>query len=381
MKKLYLLLIIFIILPVFFVGTKSAYANEFEDSIDEQLEKIDFSKLEEYLSSVSIEFDLKNEINQMLKGEYDFEFLNFVNLLFGGVISAIKSNLFTFLSIIVVGLISVFINSIKTNNLSSSVCEILFLVFFISVCLILFSSVRSIFVTTKNTIQNLTKIIEIMSPIIISLLVVAGGNVSAGVYSPAVAYLSSGILGIVLQFLLPMVILTFVLDVVSVCSSHIRLNKFSDFISDLIKWVFGIILFLFGVYVTVQGVVSGVHDGISIKATKYILSSSVPLVGGLLKDGFDLIVGGAILIKNSVGLCGVIILFYTVMPVVIELLAILFMLKFTAGILDSVADQRFSNLCVKTSKFITYLLAFLVIAFLLVTALFIMLIVSSNSLL
>jgi hypothetical protein len=53
---------------------------------------------------------------------------------------------------------------------------------------------------------------------------------------------------------------------------------------------------------TVQGITSASIDGISIRATKYAISNSIPIVGGFLRDGFDIVIAGSVLIKNAVGI-------------------------------------------------------------------------------
>ena len=55
-------------------------------------------------------------------------------------------------------------------------------------------------------------------------------------------------------------------------------------------------------------------NGISVKVTKYLLSSSVPLVGGMVKDGLDVFILGCSLIKNALGIVGVFAIFYMTIP-------------------------------------------------------------------
>lgn len=380
MKTFFLVVSILFLSFNFSINNSYAFANEFEDSMEEQLEKIDFSQIEEYLNDSNINFNLIEELKKMINGEYEFNFVDLLNVLFSGLVTAIKKSSPIIVSIFSIGALSLIFNVFKEKNLSSKVSEIVFFVFLIAISTILLGYLINIITQCKKTIINLTKIVEIMSPIIISLLVVSGGKISASLLSPTVTFLSSGILATILNILIPVSILVLVLEIISVFSSHVRLNRFSELFTSVLKWILSIIVFIFGVYITVQGIVSGVHDGISIKATKYLLSSSLPIVGGLVKDGFDVLVGGAILIKNSVGICAVIISFLTVVPIVIQLLSFSFLIKFSSGLLDFVADTRFSNLCSAFIKFINYLLAFLIIAIILITVTFIVFIISSNSL-
>ena len=165
-----------------------------------------------------------------------------------------------------------------------------------------------------------------MSPIILTLMVASGGNVSASIYTPTVAFLSNGIISIFLYLIMPLVALTFIFNMISNFSSSIKLEKFSAVATSLMKWVIGFILTIFTVFLSIQGITSATFDGISIKATKYAISNSVPLVGGLIRDGFDLIIAGSILIKNVVGITGVFALFYTIISPILTIFVFSLML-------------------------------------------------------
>ena len=59
---------------------------------------------------------------------------------------------------------------------------------------------------------------------------------------------------------------------------------------------------------SLQGIAVGSFDSLSIRTTKYTIKSYVPVMGGYLSDGMDLILSSTILIKNSVGLVGVLLI-------------------------------------------------------------------------
>ena len=196
-----------------------------------------------------------------------------------------------------------------------------------------------------------------MSPIIITLMIASGGKVSASVYKPAVAFLSNGVIGICAKLLIPIVGVMIILSVISNFSSVIKLKKFSDFTASIIKWVLGITIAVFGIFITIQGITSASFDGISIRATKYALSNSIPIVGGFIKDGFDLIVAGNVLIKNTVGIIVVFALFFTILSPLFQILSFSLMLKLVSGITEPIADGKISDFCTSISKSISYFLS------------------------
>ena len=198
-----------------------------------------------------------------------------------------------------------------------------------------------------------------MSPIIVTLMLAVGGNVSASLYKPIVAFLSEGVITIFTAILLPLVVAITAFNVVSAFSPSIKLNKFSDFAQSTLKWIMGIIVTTFGFFVTVQGITSACYDGISFRVAKYAITNSLPLIGGLLRDGFDIVVAGSIIIKNAIGIASIFGLFYYVLSPVLYLGVFSLLLKLTTALIEPITDARVCNFCVTIEKTVTYLTAVL----------------------
>ena len=92
-----------------------------------------------------------------------------------------------------------------------------------------------------------------------------------------------------------------------------------------------------------------------MKLAKYTISNSIPIVGGFLRDGFDVVVAGSVLIKNAIGIGGIFILFYIIIAPTLSLAAFSLMIKLVAGLIEPVTDPRLSSLCMSISKCISYL--------------------------
>ena len=61
---------------------------------------------------------------------------------------------------------------------------------------------------------------------------------------------------------------------------------------------------VFGGYLTVSGVIAGSTDAVTVKAAKFTMSSLVPVVGGILSDAAETVLAGAGILKNAVGVFG-----------------------------------------------------------------------------
>ena len=146
-----------------------------------------------------------------------------------------------------------------------------------------------------------------------------------------------------------------IFSVISNLSTSVKINKLIDFVTGIIKWVLGITITVFTLFMTVNGISSANSDGVSMKLAKYTISNSVPIIGGFIKDGFDIVVAGSILIKNAIGLSSVFVLFYLVLSPVLAMASFSLVIKLVAGLVEPISDPRLSSLCLCVSKCIAYL--------------------------
>lgn len=354
--------IVLSILLVFFIGVfanvKTVNADELSDSIGEQLENIDLSELEDFGNGLNVEgmSNIISFIGDLLEGKYNLDYSTVLEYVKNIVMENIYKILPIFSTVAAIGIFCGILNNMKGSFLSEGIADIIFFVAFLSIIIILIPSVFELYNSTKNIIENIANLCEIMSPIILSLMVAAGGTVSASVYKPAVIFLSSAIIDIYLYVILPLIGIVVLFDVMANFSPSLKLKKFSDCALSVVKWVSGISFTVFGVFLSVQGITSGTFDGISIKAAKYAISNSIPLIGGFLSSGFDLIVAGSILIKNAVGVAVIFLLFYTILSPVLYLMTYSLMLKCVGAILEPISDTRISDLCTNLSKTVNYFL-------------------------
>lgn len=377
MKKVFLFFLIFFVL-FNTLNIRVVKAETLNENIENQLEKIDFSDLSNFFEENG-QGDFIENLEKLLKGNYDFSFNNIKESIKNLILNDFRSLLPTFFIILSIVLICEIFNIMKGNSLSKQTTQIVNFVCFISIFSLIIIEIIKVFQNTVNIIENIAKLNEIMSPIILTLMIASGGSVSANIYKPTVAFLSSGITSIFLNILLPIVGVMFVFNILSGISTSIKLDKFMDTMSGVFKWIMGISITIFTVFLSIQGLSSASFDGISLKAAKYAISNSIPIVGGFIRDGFDLVIAGSLIIKNAVGLSSLFCLFYIVISPLLFIFTLSTLLKFFAGIIDLFSSVTISNVLIKCSKTLSYLTAIILVVSLIFFITVLLMIVSANS--
>ncbi len=376
MKRIVFLILFLFVVISFDVSTNVVYADELTDNIEKELDNIDFSDMENFLSQYEDlnGFEFYPSLKKMLKGEYSTDFSSVFTYVFNVLLDSVYSYLSVFLSIIVICLICSSVMKLKSSFLSEEVSRAVNLVCFLCVAVILLTKLVALFKSVSEVIAGMGALSEYATPIILTLMVASGGTTSASLYQPAVAFFSDGIISIVCSLVLPMVSTLLVFLSLSGMTDTLKIDGFVNLITSALKWIFGLSFTVFGIFLGVQGIASATYDGVSLKAAKYAISNSIPIIGGFLKDGSELIMCGCVLIKNAVGVCVLIVLFYITLLPVLNIAAFSLCLKLTSALVGLFGDDKVGGLCQSASKCLTYLVAsILLVGFMLFVTILLML--------
>lgn len=136
---------------------------------------------------------------------------------------------------------------------------------------------------------------------------------------------------------------------IAACVAHAAVgNEGLKRVAGLLKWgvtsALTTIMLAFVGYLTVSGVIAGSADAVAIKAAKFAVSGMVPVVGGILSDAAETVLAGAGLLKNSVGVFGMLaVLSMCVIPF-LQLGVHYLAYKLTAALSATVAEGRVAGL-------------------------------------
>ena len=337
--------------------------NELNDNIHDRLDELDLEGLDffdKYLENNGI-FDggVSELIDAIISGKFNSEptkVLEMILALFG---VSLKGFLPVMITIIAISIIFSIINNLSSGFTSKSTTEVIYFVCYSAMIVLVIGGISHLVVDTVKTINNMAKLMEVIFPITITLVTALGGVVSSGIYSPLMAMLSMGISSIIKGVVLPCFIATMALTIVGYISKNVRLDKLTKFFKSSGTFILGFVFSVFASLVTLQGITGAVSDNISIKSAKFAISSYVPILGGYLSDGFDLVMASVVLVKNAVGMCGVVIVLSMVLAPVINIALYILGLRLVSGIIEPIADKRMSKILYGISENLTLLISVL----------------------
>ncbi len=362
---LLLLFALFFLSPITFEGA-SAQGEDAEDKLNEnimqQISTLDLQELQAYIDSLE-NYDGGNVGERLLAyidgEEIDYEgfFAQMADVFFQQV-----KNLFpSFACIAAITLLCGIISSLNSDFVNQSTGQIVFFLAYVATLIPVLSIVIECFSVTKDTVSSLNRQMQIVFPILLTLIAASGGTVSAAIYKPAVAFLSNTIVSILSTIVLPISVTIVAFSIAGHLSKSIPLGKFTAFFKSINKWIIGISVSVFGLFFTVQGLTSASFDGVAKKVTQYAIGTGVPIVGGFLSGGFDLAVAGSVLIKNSLGSMSIFLIVSVLFEPVILLVTVNLLLRLTAALTQPFGEERISNFLTETADNLNFCSACVVV--------------------
>ncbi|MNJ51051.1 Stage III sporulation protein AE precursor [compost metagenome] len=98
-------------------------------------------------------------------------------------------------------------------------------------------------------------------------------------------------------------------------------------------------------------------DGVTLRAAKYLTGNFVPVVGKLFADATDTVVSASLLVKNSVGIVGVIILLFLCAFPAIKILILALIFNLAAAVLQPLGDSPILTCLETIGKSMVYVFA------------------------
>ena len=260
-------------------------------------------------------------------------------------------------SIVVIIVIHSILKSVSEGLENKSISQITYYVQYILIVTLVMGNFADIIAMVKTSIESLVGFMNSLIPLLITLMLTTGNIASAGLLEPIILFIITFIGNFIVSVLIPFVLLSTALRIVSKVSNRVQVDKLSKFFNSTVVWILGIALTLFVGVISIEGSLSSTVDGITAKTAKAAVSNFIPVVGKILGDAVDTVIGCSNILKNAVGIIGVIIIIGICIAPIIKL-AILMGLYYLAGaICQPIADEKIVKLLEEMGNTFKMLLA------------------------
>lgn len=322
----------FIFLMVFFItillSSFTVYA-DIEDATEYTTEDIYNSQYEQSGADALLR-ELTPEVKKQLKDigvtSPSWRELNSMSFfdIFGSIMNTIQQQSVTPLNCVVkimgVVMLVALINSVKSSLGSSSLTAVLNSVATLTVSIILIQPVCQTIEYSTTIIKLSADFMLIFIPVMAGIMLTMGQSLQAAGSYTMVMGAGTAVSQISNNILVPLLNTFLGISVVSGISQRVNLNGFCELINKVLKWVLTFTMSVFTAILTMQSIISSSADSAGVKATRFAISSFVPLVGGALSEAYQTVRGCMGMLKSGVGVFAILATGTIYLPAIISCL-------------------------------------------------------------
>lgn len=204
----------------------------------------------------------------------------------------------------------------------------------------------------KESLEVVDNFSGALMPIMCTLLASSGAKSASATLAPSSAMLSSLLIKILSNFVFPLITGAMALSLADGAIGEGKLSGVTALLKSTAVWVTGGLFTIFSGVITLQGLASGVSDGISLRSVKYALSSSVPVIGGAVSESVAAVISGACALKGAAGIMGIIVIVTTVLTPTLNLTGFYFAIKCLSAVIAPFCESKICDMIKNAAEYI-----------------------------
>lgn len=342
LKKIIKYISILIILILLLFLPNKVFADTEEEIMDSTQEEFNINgfikEAQKYTGEFFEDIDLNNLLSEAIKGNVNNKtiFQKILQMLGKEVSTSLKTLVSVLVIIVIHGILKSITDSLENKNIS----QIIYFVQYILIVTLIMSNFTEIINLVKNTANDLVGFINVLMPLLLTLMVYTGSITTSSLLEPIILFAINLIGNLIKNILIPVVLIIVVFSIISKISERIQVEKISKFLRSSIVWGLGVLLTVFVGVVSLEGTLSSSVDGITAKTAKTAVSTVIPVVGKILGDVVDSVLGCGIILKNAIGLVGVIVVIGICIAPIIKIATLCIMYSLASAIVQPIADNK-----------------------------------------
>lgn len=340
-----------------------------ENELDLQMGQYDFGTWQRFLNGLSPEIrriwgedTVNGLVSQYAEGKPDTNYDDKLETVTGALLSELKESIGAIAAVVGVALLSGIVGVLLENEDDKGLKEIAsFVCYAMSVFIVAYLFLRLVGLA-NNAVSDLSAFTEASVPVLATLLSAVGSVGAGGMLRPLMLFLSGTVAKVLQTVILPVILAGGVFAIVGQLGDRPQLNKLFSFSKSLAKWAIGVVFTVYIGIVAVQGMSVAAVDSVSLKAVKYTLDKSLPVVGSAVSGTFDTVRGCTVLIKNAAGAAAAFIAVGYALSPAVQIGGAALALKLAAALTEPISDGKIPKMLQSVAESCEYVFAAVVAA-------------------
>ena len=338
-KKTKWISVIVFVMCVFFLYPQSALGQDYTVLGEEEMEKIE-KALQEGMEGTKIEekISIKEIFEKLMKGDINGVLEDTGRAVVNLITSEVFLNKEFMLQVILIAVVAAFFSNFSSSFGNECAGETGYYVTYLLLFSIILRSCYILSQITTNAISHTFTFMEVLTPAYcIAISFATGASTSAGIYEVLMVAITL-CQWLMLHVLIPCIHLFLVLKLLNHVTKESQFTKLAQLMKQLIQWglksMIGIVV---GVQV-IQSLILPAYDSVKHNALEKGLQS-LPGVGNGIGAITSTFVGAAVLIKNSIGVVGILAIFLVLIVPIVKVFLFSLGYRLTAAVIQPVSQK------------------------------------------
>ncbi|MUG85740.1 stage III sporulation protein AE [Paenibacillus timonensis] len=341
-----LLLIFLGILLFWYMPVIASAEGEGDNWIQRQAEELPTDQVETYWQQLMKEYGgffpdqkVPSFMDMLLQQDQSFSLKSGLSGLMRYMWHEVLYNGHILVTIVLLSIFSMILETLQTAFERKQVSKVAYSICYMVILVLAINSFHVAITYATNAISGMIDFMMAMVPLLFTLLASLGNAVTVTVTHPLVVFMVHAVGTAVHTVVFPLLFFSAVLHIVSSLSDKYKLTQLANLLRTVSMALLGVLLTIFLGVISVKGIAGSVADGVTLRTAKYLTGNFVPVVGKVFADATDTVISASLLVKNSIGLVGVIILLFLCAFPAIKIITLALIFNLAAAVMQPLGDS------------------------------------------
>ena len=340
MKKIrrFLFLLLIFILSMHLHETV-VLAKDISDYVQNDNDYQDIQRVIDDATVANDSFQFGEYVSDIITNKRPLSFKSIMGGIVEGILDEVRGNISVIGKLIAIAIVAAIFTNFASVFMDNQIAETGFYITYIVLFTIILTSFQKTSTLAVATVNHVLEFVKVLIPTYFMSVTVASGATSSIVFYEFTLVTISIVNIILLRILIPAVNVYLIILLADNLTKEDKLSKLAKTLATAIKWALRSLVVLVIGFNAVQSLVAPVADGVK-RSVFTKLGGAIPGVGNLLSGVTETVLGASVLLKNAIGVAGLVAIIIICTLPIIKLVIYYFIYRLCESVVQPISDKR-----------------------------------------
>ena len=304
------------------------------------IEQFDFTEIENVIEDIFPEekMSFSDFISKIVNGE-TFMWNEVLEFIWKQITYEFQSARKSLIHILLIAIIAAIFHNFSGVFQNQHVAELSFYILYMLMMAICLNVFQLLMKSVEVGVSQLLDFFRALGPVYFMSVAITTGSGTSIVFYNIMLFVIYLVELLITQILLPLVQMFFVIQMLNHMSKEEYLSKFGELLQIIIKWSLRTLLAAIVGFIVVPGMLTPAIDSVKRRA---MLGSgeAIPFIGDVIGGTADVFLGTAVLIRNGIGIAGMLISLGICIAPIVQMAVIVLAYRLAAAVMQPISEKR-----------------------------------------